>query len=95
MTLILDPNTPDILGTDCISSTDEVWGTPVGEEGPPESRYLFLQVSCWSEDDASEVFPDAEQAFDRRREKHKDERRSEGGEWRNTSTDRLVLGHEI
>ena len=31
--------------------------------------------------------PDAEQAFDRRREKRKDERRSEGGERRNTSPD--------
>ena len=70
-------------------------GTPVGEEGPPESRDLFLQVCCWTEDAASGISPDAEQAFDRRREKRKDERRSEGGEWRNTSPDRLLLGHEI
>ena len=35
---ILDPNTPDTWGTDYISSTDEVLGTPVGEEGPSEFR---------------------------------------------------------
>ena len=57
---------------DYISSTDEVWGTPVGEEGPPESGYVFLQVCCWTEDAATGISPDAEQAFDRRREKPQD-----------------------
>ena len=48
---------------------------------PTRFGYVFLQVCCWAEDAASGVSPDAEQAFDRRREKCKDERRSEGGEW--------------
>ena len=52
-------------------------------------------MSSWAEDAASGVSPDAEQAFARRREKRKDERKSEGGKWRNTSPGRLVLGHEI
>ena len=28
-------------GTEYISSTDETWGTPVNEEGPPESSVLL------------------------------------------------------
>ena len=44
---------------------------------------------------ASGISPYAEQAFDRQREKREDERRNEGGERRNTSPDRLVLGNEI
>ena len=51
-------------GADYISSIDEVWGIPVGKEGPPESGYVFLRVCCWAEDAASGVSPDIKQAFE-------------------------------
>ena len=70
----------DTWGADYIPSTDEIWEIPVGEEGPPDSRDLFLQVCCWTEDAATGISPDAEQVFDRRRENLKDERRKVGGE---------------
>ena len=50
---VLDLDIPDTWGADDISSADEIWGIPVGEEGPPESRDLFLQVCCWTEDTSS------------------------------------------
>ena len=63
--------------------------------GEPLSRDLFLHVCCWTEDAAGGISLDAKQAFFRRRENRKDGRRSEGCEWRNTSPDRLLFGHEI
>ena len=52
-----------------ISSTDEAWGIPVGEKGPPESGNVLLQVCCWAEDSANGVPLDAEPTHDRRGEK--------------------------
>ena len=81
-TLIIDGHLSLILLIDTwepggISSTDEVWRTPVGEKGPSESGDLLLRVYCRAKDSASRISLDVEPLLDRGGEKPEDERREE------------------
>ena len=75
------------MGTEGVSSVDEVWGIPAGKEGSPEFGDLFLKVCCRTEDIACGVSADAEPLLDGGKKKLQDETGSERGELGHTPSD--------
>ena len=75
------------MGTEGVSSVDEVWGIPAGKEGSPEFGDLFVKVCCRTEDIACGVSADAESLLDGRKTKLQDETGKERGELGHTPSD--------